>query len=125
MESNTFRDLADGKGGFCQEIAGLIQTELRKIFFGRNTHGAFEDAAEIACGGETAVERDLDDALGRILQQFCGLADATVGQILSERPGKPYASATFGDDPFCQATALRKPTGKTTLDATRLYLIFL
>jgi hypothetical protein len=48
---------------------------------------------------------------------------ATVKQVFPVCPGKPYASATFGDDPFHQTTALRKPTGKNTLDATHLYQI--
>ena len=49
--------------------------------------------------------------------------NATVRQVLPACPGKPCASATFGDDPFYHATALRKPMGKITLDATHLYQI--
>ena len=49
--------------------------------------------------------------------------NATVRQVFPACPGKPYASAPFGDDPFHHATALRKPKGKVTLDATRLYQI--
>ena len=36
-------------------------------------------------------------------------------------PGKPYASASFGDAPFPHATAQRRPPDKGTFDTPHLY----
>ena len=47
--------------------------------------------------------------------------NATVRQVFPACPGKPFASAPFGDAPFHHTTAVRKPNSMVTHDTTRLY----